>query len=360
MLDGTISDLERQFREFDLTHLDWGVSKYQIYAYQMSNDPSFRKMLLDLLISDIKFRKEHGLNFVASTDGFQGRGKSLFNISLCKILASIFGEPFQIQHIAFSSIELDRKLKNSKPRETFLRDEQSESQHGEMANMINENLTDYENQLRITQNNLLFANVKMKTHSHFFQFEAIETKFNNQNPPFPLATRALLQTPLFTNKNIFVARGIIELPAPSKEFLAEYDQAKREYIQNTLKNKAENTFNFITAYTQKVLEKAEKDLIYPQPTGLIRIASDEEIYTKTLEIIGSGKFTIKGYKHLCVNIKKELRKKYEEHNAKALEELQKKKQEEKKGKEEIFKQKMDLEKEKLELKKARMREAGII
>jgi len=56
------SSLEQKLREFDLSHLDWG-------AREDGNS------LRELLIEDIKYRKAHGRNVVASIDGFQGTGK---------------------------------------------------------------------------------------------------------------------------------------------------------------------------------------------------------------------------------------------------------------------------------------------
>jgi hypothetical protein len=367
------SSLEQKLREFDLSHLDWGAREYTNYAIHSMDGNSLR----ELLIEDIKYRKAHGRNIVASIDGFQGAGKSLFMSSFAIIISKIFGVPFNADYVFYSPMELDFALEKAPKCATYLRDEHKNSSHGEMSNMINENLSDYEEQLRIDQINLLFAGVKLRSHAHFFIFEAKRTNFDLTGKP--ISTTAVLKTPLYTDKETFVWRGEITLPVPPMDYLNAYDQRKREYNQKQLKEKSENVFAQLKPYAEKVLNIREEDLIKKTREGFISPQKEEIIKLVVGETIGSGKFTISAYRSIIAFIQDQLKKKYFKHNEDLIEELENKKKEQfeqrqallderrredeerRLRKEELQKVKLEIEKERVKLKKQlyEMRKEGI-
>jgi hypothetical protein len=369
----SMSVLEQKFREFDLSHLDWTEKDYTRYATSQMDGNALR----ELLIEDIKFRKAHGRNVVASIDGFQGQGKSLFISSFAIITSKIFGVPFNENYVFYSPIDLDLALEHGKPCETYLRDEHKNSTHGEMSNLINENLEDYEEQLRIDQINLFFAGVKLRSHAHFFIFEAKRTNFDLSGKP--VSTTAVLKTPLYTNKNIFVWRGEITLPAPPLDYLEAYDKKKREYTQKQLREKGENAFAQLKPYAEKVIFGREEDLIKKTREGFISPQKEEIIKLVVAEVIGSGKFTISAYRSITAYIQDTIKKKYYKHNEDLIEELDKKRQEQfelkqkllderrredeerRLRKEELQKMKLDIENERVRLKKQlyEMRKQGL-
>lgn len=365
--------LEKKLREFDLSHLQWTPKEYTEYAISQMDGNALR----DLLIEDIKFRKAHGRNVVASIDGFQGTGKSLFMSSFAFIISKIFGVPFSENFVFYSPMDLDFALEKASPCETYLRDEHRNSSHGEMSNLINENLADYEEQLRIDQINLLFAGVKLRSHAHFFVFEAKRTNFDLSGKP--VSTTAVLKTPLYTEKEMFVWRGEITLPIPSTEYLDAYDKRKREYTQKQLKEKGENVYAQLKPYADKVIATREDDLIKKTREGFISPQKEEIIKLVIGEVIGSGKFTISAYRSIIAYIQDTLKKKYFQYNEDLIVELEKKKQElfeqrqsllderrredeeRRLRKEELQKMKLEIENERVKLKKQlyEMRKQGL-
>lgn len=374
--------LAQKLRSFDLEHLDWTEKNYKEYALKAMDS----NLLRELLIEDIKYRKAHGLNIVVSCDGWQGSGKSLFQSSFGMIVGKIYEKPFKAENVFYSPVDLDSRLEiGNIEEETFLRDEHRHSSHGEGSRLINENLTDYEEQLRITQTNLLFASVNAQNHAHFFWFEAKQTNFSPdeltpEGKPKPLSVTAILKTPLYTEKDCFVWRGLITLPAPPMDYLQAYDKRKRDYTQTSLREKTDNALAQIKPYAEKVIKLREIDLIKRTRDGFVSPQKEELIKLVVAETIGSGKFTISGYRSMIAHIQNELKKKYFIHNEGVVEALEKKRQEqfaqrqalldERRGedeerrlrKEELQKIKIDIEKERVRLKKElyEIRKKGIV
>lgn len=374
--------LEQKLRAFDLEHMDWTDKQYKEYAVKAMDGNALR----ELLIEDIKYRKEHGLNVVASCDGWQGKGKSLFQSSFAMIVGKIYGKPFTAQNVFYSPVDLDFWLESQDIEgQTFLRDEHRYSNHGEGSRLVNENLSDYEEQLRITQTNLLFASVKAQDHAHFFWFEAKQTNFDpvNKTPegkPKPVSVTAVLKTPLYTERDCFVWRGLITLPAPPLDYLQAYDLRKREYTQKDLREKADNALAQIKPYALKVIKLKEDDLIKRTRDGFVNPQKEELINLVITETIGSRKFTVHGYKSMIAFIQDELKKKYLAHNEKVIEELERKKKEQfeqrnallderrredeerRLRKEELQKVKLEIEAQRVKLKKQlyEMRQRGVL
>ena len=375
--------LEQKLRSFDLEHLDWSDKQYKEYAVKGMDGNALR----ELLIEDLKYRKEHGLNVVASCDGWQGKGKSLFMSSFGLVIGKIYGKHFpqNAENVYYSPIELDFRLeKGNIEGETFLRDEHRYSNHGEGSRVVNENLADYEEQLRITQTNLLFASVKAQDHAHFFWFEAKQTNFDPiektpEGKPKPLSVTAVLKTPLYTERDCFVWRGLITLPAPSMDYLQAYDLRKREYTQKYLREKSDNANAQIKPYAEKVIRLREQDLIKETRDGFINPQKEELISMTIDEILGS-RIIVSAKKKMIAYMQDELKKKYAKHNEQVIEQLEQKRKEQyeqrqqllderrredeerRLRKEELQKMKMDIEKERVRLKKElyEMRKRGAL
>jgi hypothetical protein len=365
--------LEQKLRAFDLEHMDWSDKQYKEYALKAMDGNALR----ELLIEDIKYRNEHGLNVVASCDGWQGKGKSLFMSSFSMIVGKIYGHgfPLDASNVYYSPIELDFRLETGHiDSQTFLRDEHRNSNHGEGSRLVNENLSDYEEQLRITKTNLLYASVKEHDHAQFFAFEAKQTNFSPdertpEGKPKPLSVTAVLKTPLYHERDCFVWRGLITLPAPSMEYLQAYDLRKRSYTQKDLRDKGDNALAQIKPYAEKVIKLREEDLIKKTRDGFVNPQKEELVKLIVSETIGSRKFTVSGYRSMIAYIQDELKKKYAQHNEDVVEQLEKKRKEQfeqraqlidarrledeerRLRKEELQKMKLDIDKERVKLKK---------
>lgn len=300
------SPLQREFDQFDINHIEWLDDNYIANAL---HEPM--EKMNKLLYDDWQWRYEHGQNVVASIEGFQGKGKSMPFLSAAIVLGKIFKFPFQISDVYFSPEELDEALQASKPCQTFLRDEHLRAKAGIMSNLIEENLKDYEEQLRIRQNNLLYAGIELQEHAHFFCFEAKHIAFNKEK--YPTQFIAILKTHRYTNRRELVWRGPISFPMPPKEMVLQYLERKNSHIDN-LKKKYGNTLNPIPALAAQIVEKRSTDLSRKTSDGYLLPVKFESMQLLLAEEIGTRKFTNAGYKILSSKIKDLLSEKFEEQN----------------------------------------------
>lgn len=342
------SPLKQFFDVFDVEHTDWSEKDYQDYA--LGTKPDF---LNEKLIQEILWRRDHGMNFVASMEGHQGLGKSMPFFYFCQLIGKIFGKPFNAENVYYAPEELEEALSNAEPRETFLRDEYRRMR-GIMSKMIEENLSDYEDQFRETQNNILMCSVKLINRSHFFCFEAKKTEWkevideDGEKKGYPFKFISVLKTPRYTNSREFVWRGYVSFPMPEPEFVAEYKERKQRNIEN-LKKKYGNTLNPVNYYAEVIFVKRELDLIKQSKEGFVNPIRSELMDLIIAEEIGTMKFTIKGYEIVRAKIRDSIEKKYTEHNQKVFE----KEKERKANKEQIVKDQVEEDQQKAEAKRER-------
>lgn len=303
------SPLKRHYNSFDLEHLrDFSSNDYIEHALSSSISQNN-----SLLCDEIKFRANNNMNFVASIEGEQGSGKSMFISSFALKTGEIFGVPFWTENIYFSPEDLKLALSKAKKRETFLRDEHRYRNAGMMSRLQIESLLDYEEQLRINQNNLFFASVSLQKHAHFFVFETKHIKRNKDG--YPEYFIALMKTPHYTRRENFIWRGLISFPMPPKDFVEDYLKKKENHINN-LKAQYGNTFDPIFIDATKLVEKYFDQLVTTTKIGFMKPINREAmklfIYTAA-EVdgfkIGTSKYTIEGYKLLIEQIRQLINKK---------------------------------------------------
>lgn len=341
------SPLKHAFDEFDVKHADWSITDYKRYAWSVNP-----QWLTDLLIKDIVWRKAHLRNFVASAEGEQGSGKSLFFLYLALLLAKIFGEEFILgKHLWFMPEELDRALQKAAPCETYFRDEHRKGTAGYGSNLTALNLADYEDQLRRDQINLLYASVELQNHSHFFCFETKNVAYDKTG--FPTHIRAMLKTKSFISGDL-VWRGFVVFPVPHKNFIDAYDVRKKDHL-NQLRAKYGNTFDPIPEEAKQLLEKRGAELTKKLKDGRVVPVKSELMELIVAEEIGTAKYTIHAFKLVMAKLRELIALMYAEHNEKAEvenERLYREKREkhlaEIKGREDA---KLQVQRDKLELKR---------
>lgn len=341
------SPLKQAFDKFDVEHAEWTAADYKRHAWTVDS-----KVLADLLLKDFVWRFEHRRNVVASAEGEQGSGKSLFLTYLALLLAKIFGRPFVLEkHLWFMPDELDRALQKAERRETYLKDEHRKGKAGYQSNLVEANLADYEDQFREPQINILYASVGLQNHSHFFCFECKNVAYDKN--AFPTHIRAMLKTKSFITGEL-VWRGFVVFPVPHKDFIAKYDVRKKLHIKQ-LQAKYGNTFDPIPKEAELLLEKRGADLTKKNKDGRIVPIKSEMLELVVSEEIGTSKYTIHGYKLLLAKLRDLIVQTYAEHNLKADEENRRlyeakreKKLEEIKARE---KERLDIQREKIELKR---------
>jgi len=312
---GAESPLKQYLDAFDVEHIDWKVEDYTTYAIQQN------KSFIQLLLQDWHWRAAHKQNVIASAEGEQGSGKSLFLSGASLLCSKIYGKEFYDKqdisvlknHLSFDPEDLDRQLGNSEERETFLNDEDRKANVGVMSNMVSANIVDYEEQLRKHQNNLFFASPELQDHKHFFVFEMKHIVFDETG--FPKATVAMLKTKRYTDNKQFVWRGFVSFPVPPKEYLAQYDPLKDEHSVR-LKNKYGNTLDPVEFYANKIFKENLDALITQTKEGFIKPIKAELMNFVVAREIGTRKFTTKGYDMLNARLKQLIIETYADVNRK--------------------------------------------
>lgn len=359
-----LSILEQKIMEFDTEaeHLRWSPDDYIHHAiYEMPTD-----WLKALIIQDITWRASHGRNVLADCWGGSGTGKSLFMSALGLTIGELYGVPFGAQDVFFNNNDLDESFQHAKKRSTKLKDEESRTRAGYMAKIIDSQLTDYENQIRKYQVNLLFASVEEQDHSSFFKFVAKHTFFDETG--FPTGTRAVLLTPRYTNTHEFVWRGFIDFKCPPLAYLNAYDLRKDEHLQK-LKAKYGNSLDPIPNLAKDILKKRGSELIKETREGYIRPIKEELMHLILADEIGTQRFSIAVNRILIAKVRELIDMQYARYNEEKMEQVEKAREEEKEQalkkeqekelkaqerraiKEQRIAERMRLEKERLELKK---------
>ena len=267
--------------------IDW----YYNQCYKLFEQaPDYIK---DLLIENWTFRAKFGLNIVASFEGEQGSGKSLFALFWCYILGMIFGKPFDIEKNLYVIPEdLDNGLRDSEFRTTHFLDEQRNKNVGLGSISSELSLQDYEEQCRYTQKNILYASPTLHDHRHYFVFssqsieriannycalcplevqaECYKKKFDTCCPPelvflrkgenipfwersgYPKRIIFLLKTKRKID-NWEVPRGFVSVEMPTPETVMKYDLIKQENIKK-LESQEEDSFKYISRTIDDFIE----------------------------------------------------------------------------------------------------------
>ena len=314
------SPLKRYFDAFDVENIDLTASQYKKHAIQQ--DMNLTQMMTD----DWIWRAEHKQNVIASAEGEQGSGKSLFLSAGAIICSNIFKVPFYSKtdenvlrdHLSFDSEIMDQQLDRGGQKETYLNDEHRKNKVGIMSNMVEASLEEKEDQLRKHQINMFFASPELQDHKHFFVFEMKHISFGNDG--FPVSTVAMLKTRRYTDRNEFVWRGYVSFPVPPKEYLNQYDPLKDEHLLR-LKEKYGNTLDPVVFYANKLFKENHDELITKSKEGFIKPIKAEIMYFVIAKELGTRKFTTTGYSLLQARLKQMIIEAYAKENEKLQEQL---------------------------------------
>lgn len=304
------SPLQRYYDQFDIEHINWTTNDYKLNALQMPIETTNQ-----LLKSEFQWRKDHQQNVVASMEGPQGKGKSMPFSYLGLLLGNIFGVPFTPNDIHFSPGEFEQAFEKSIPCQTILKDEDPKTRVGMMSHMIDTNITDFEEQSRLKQNNLLQAGVELRSHAHFFWFESKHTIFDEN--AYPKAFISILKTPRYTDRHEFVWRGLARFPMVNNEFAEAYLKRKEAHLSR-LKAKYGNTLNPVSYFADKIFNKRKEALTVTTREGFIKPIQKHLMDFVVAEEIGTTRFTMPGYQRLNALIREKINKEYETQNSEIL------------------------------------------
>jgi len=300
-----LSPLEEYCAEIDSKHPD----KTYMWLYWNVAMKVAPKYFTTIFLKDMKYRAEHQKNVVASAEGQQGCGKSLFSICLATILAVLFTYPFDIYKDLFTNpAELDSELHSiDTRRRTFIYDEQPQRIVGTGSRSTQIGLKDYEEICRYTQNNLIYCSPNILEHAHYFVFKQVEfdpprvtnkkcdecSNFAKCQQDFyktlcdiPFYERAgypkrfnfMLETKRLADKT-FVPRGIVSLPMIPHELATKYNEVKAKnikkfenYEDDVLKNQLLEMKKFVEENEKDLIRKDKQGNFIPKKRGLLRIA----------------------------------------------------------------------------------------
>ena len=250
--------------------------KLAIQMYEDRKAYPNQNYVYDLLIKDFEHRARFQKNVIMSIEGLQGEGKSFFGLFWSYTLGEIFGVPFDIKKNLYAfPEELDEKLRASKNRTTHFLDEQRSANIGVGAKAQQLKLKDFEEQMRYTQKNIIFASPEVRDHAHYFVFEAfdmrrIENKdfkeFKDEKKlkfweksGYPTHWIFLLKTHSKYTKGL-VPRGYVIVPMVTPKTVSAYDRIKRKNLKK-LEKFEDNAFKIKKILIDKFVKEYKTQCI---------------------------------------------------------------------------------------------------
>lgn len=264
----------------EMINQDASNDQYLKLAIQMYEDRKVypnQNYIYDLLIKDFEHRARFRKNVIMSIEGLQGEGKSFFGLFWSYKLGEIFGVPFDIKKNLYAfPEELDEKLRESKNRTTHFLDEQRSANIGVGAVAQQLKLKDFEEQMRYTQKNIIYASPEVRDHAHYFVFEVFDMKrienedfkeFKDEKKlkfweksGYPMKWVFLLKTHNKYTKGL-VPRGYVTVPMVTPETVTVYDRIKRKNLKklerfqdNAFKIKQKLIKEFVKEYKEKCIQ----------------------------------------------------------------------------------------------------------
>ena len=273
----------------------------QYWKAAQNEDP---KKLTSLLYESWKWRADTRNNICASTEGGQGTGKSLANISFGFILGKIFDRPFSLNDIAFYPEEMEKAIEVSQNRQTIMCDEQQMTNVGLMSSTIRNRLVDFEEQLRFSQTNLLYVAPSLRAHQHYYVFETwkpvrIRNRACNmcrkpdcvgcdiqeeKRSGYPAFFVLMLKTKR-AQDGMLVPRGYVLAKMPPKKIVDEYEKIKQEHIQK-LKQKESMRWQILKNLAEEVWERGKSKILTTTKSGKYVVAPMKIIKIVFYEIHG--------------------------------------------------------------------------
>lgn len=258
------------------------IEAWEAYALDLwQNDPEY---ITRALLDDFSYRARFQMNVIMSIEGPQGEFKSLFGLWWSYKLGEIFGLKFDIEKNLYAApTDLDLGLKESAFRSTHFLDEQPNQSIGPGSRRMELDLVAYEEKMRYTQRNIIYASPTIRDHAHYFVFRSYSyTRVNNQkcacNPnclkekwktecgiPFwertgyPSSMTFVVETKRKID-NVPVVRGLVTIPMPTPETLKAYDLIKNK---NILKydSREDNSHQYLNVLSKEFFDSEKEKMI---------------------------------------------------------------------------------------------------
>jgi len=206
---------------------------------------TFRICLNEIFYKDIEYRINHNMNIILSILGFPGSGKSHAGIYIAKYISSKAGVDFpnDARNIVFNYQEFLNAVKESKPKETFVQDEQRVLDVGLGSRALAEEIRDIERIIRKRQNNMIYIAPTLESHLHFGILEPIGINYEHK----------IARLMFYDNKQI--PRGKIYTREPNPEIIKYYEEKKNRFIEKIVHRSMGDTLEEI----EKILANLKTD-----------------------------------------------------------------------------------------------------
>lgn len=312
---GQISPLQEYCSKIDFKYYD---KTYGWYYYDLALKRVRPEFITNLLLKDFEWRGQHQQNILASAEGQQGSGKSLFCINLAIWSGKFFGNPFILERDIFSNpYALDQELRNNGEfRRTFLYDEQPRRMVGMGSMSTRISLQDYEEIGRYTQKNIFYCSPELRDHSHYFVFKQVDYDINRvtnqickscpkyvechfkqyetlceipffERDGYPKEFRFMLYTKRLADQ-IEMPRGIVSFPMVHPNTALAYDKIKKENI-TSFENYENNAWEMKKQMINQFIDDNASDLTQETTTGE-KVKSRELIKAKLFDVFGQNRF----------------------------------------------------------------------
>ncbi len=333
------SPMKQCYDNFDVSEIGLSPEQYKIMAMKTPIQQT-----TNLLLTDWK-RRVYFQNIIASITGISGSGKSSFISSCALTLGKISKEsmhydydPFTVENVYYEPAEIRDRIPTLKEGEILLRDEHLHGQAGIGSDLTTAVLKDAEQQLRKRKNSFFFASIEQEDHSTFFNFST--KHIISDQTGYPRFVIAMLSTPLYSNENIFVWRGLVSMPFPSKEYWVAYEKRKDDHIALLVKQYG-NNYSSASIDAINIVKKFHDELIFRTREGLVKPIKTDSVERIVYDEIGTRKYTNKIYSMLISEIQERLIKEYKEQNDAKLIEIEARKEKAVLEKKEILQMQID-------------------
>ena len=284
---------------FDLKNIELGYNEYWVKALKQ-NYGTWNALLSE----EFKWRANNYRNVVFSIEGTQGTGKSAGLLRLLDLTGNIFGNKFSLDHLHFFHENLMKDLQKFKKRTAYAQDEQTRM-HGMMSSFVQDELANYEDIYRKPQVNIGYASPSLRTHEHFFIFEAMDSIYLD-NKGKPAAVELLLKTKRKSD-GFIMPRGVIRLNWVKMDLWHSYEKKKDRFLKKMGGTKGD-ILKTLEDYADKVLKKHKNDLYSETQAGYLRIKGKEVIDLYINKVVGMRNLTGNGLAQTRAIIKEKLEK----------------------------------------------------
>jgi hypothetical protein len=210
----------------------------------------------------LNYRLTRGMNVILSILGLPGTGKSFAGLYIAKYISKITDVEFPdtAKNIVFTYNEFLDVMKQSRPRETIVQDEQRVLGVGFGSRSLAEEIQDVERIIRKRQNNMIYISPTLESHLHLGILEPLGINYAS----------GVCRIMFYDNKEI--PRGRIYTRKPNEVLLESYGKKKDVFIEKIINRNVGDHIEAIERMMQALLSDDAFINLSNKPKRLLYIA----------------------------------------------------------------------------------------